>query len=109
MGRPIQLQLNFIELKKQEKEEERTERKRFILLLVIMGTCFIVLAGCVYLLEFYWSNDLLTKSMFLRILFRFGLILSGIGLMLGCLALGAEALGASAMENEKTSPKLKVG
>ena len=76
MGRPIQLQLNFIELKKQEKEEERKERKRFILLLVIVGTCFIAFTGCGCALEFYESKGLL------KILFSFGLILSGIGLML---------------------------
>lgn len=105
MGRPIQLQLNFIEIKKEEKEEERKEIKRLILLFVIMASCFVTLAGCGWVLKFYGTNDFLVKNLFLRILFQFGLILSGIGLMLGCLA-----LKPAAMENKTSpSPKLKVG
>lgn len=103
--RPIQLELNLLELKKQEEEESIKERRRFILQIVIMGACYITLVGCGWVLKFYEvKGGFLATSIFLRILFRFGLILSGIGLMLGAVALVADAT----KNNEKPSPKLKI-
>ncbi|MEK7157592.1 MAG: hypothetical protein AAB688_00775 [Patescibacteria group bacterium] len=103
--RPIQLELNLLELKKQEEEESIKERRRFILQIVIMGACYITLVGCGLVLKFYEvKGGFLTASIFLRILFRVGLILSGIGLMLGAVALVADAT----KNNEKPSPKLKI-
>ncbi|MEK7150110.1 MAG: hypothetical protein AAB736_00720 [Patescibacteria group bacterium] len=103
--RPIQLKFNFLELKKQEDEESIKERRKDILLIVVMGACYITLVGCGWVLKFYEvKGGFLATSIFLRILFRFGLILSGIGLMLGAVALVADAT----KNNEKPSPKLKI-
>ena len=96
--RPTQLQLNFLELKKQEKEETRKEIRRLILELVVTGVCLCMIVASSYLLK---GDFLLTKSLFLRVLCYLWLILSFIGLILAMAATGLEP------EQEDHSPKLK--